>query len=192
MSTDNTNCDVQVKMYDGSKHLLAHITFFNDCEALFNGDRIRLDRDGNRLFFNEDPTGVKFSGKGKDKNRLQLWADVRKVQDLEGEYDLKFDGEKSIYYIDKTEMLSDCKYQASMKGTKQLNHNPGNREKGVQRMSPVTIKENGKKLVENQKLAEEKIAKDRVVSALMALLRTQIKGNMEALATLTTLDAYLR
>ena len=193
MSKENTAFDVRVAHYNCTKRPVVNVVFFNDAELLLESDRIKIVRDGNRLFFhraNKTTGGIKLSG--DNKNTLQLWSDVSKVRDLEGNYDLKYDNKLDLYYIDKQERLSDCSYQASRKGTKQLNHNPGKREKGVTRtMAPVKITEKGKKAVELVNKKEKESNNIVVVKALVALLKTQVKGNAEALSTIDTLEKFI-
>ena len=188
MSKENTNYDVSIKIYDGSKQMLAHIKFFNDCELLLDSDRIRVKRDGNRLLFIKDAGGVKFSQKS---DTLQLWADVSKVRDMEGNYDLKYDKDLQQYYVDKSERISDCTYTSPKKGMKQLNHNPGNREKGVHRVLSVAINDKGKKVAEIQNINKTNEEKKVVAKALLQLLKTQLKGNNDALSTIYTLENYI-
>ena len=199
MSKENTNFDVRIALYDGSKKPLANVVFFNDTELLLECQRIKVVRDGNRLYFHRaDSTGgIKLSGENVD--RLQLWSDYCKVRDLEGRYDLKYDKSVDLYYIDKTEKLSDddLSRRGSVKGTKQLNHNPGNREKGVNmtvaipKHKQITVKQKGKEVIN---VTEQKMTKDAekvVVTALIALLKTQVKGNNDALSTIKTLENYI-
>ncbi len=191
MSKENTECDVRVALYDGSKNPLTHIVFFNDCELLLESRRITVVRDGNRLYFHKGDNivgSIKLST--KDKNTLQLWKDYGKTRDLEGTYDLKYDAELDLYYIDKQEKLGEYFHHVVHKGTKQLNHNPGNRkpEKGVEKvMSPVTVKKPIKMPIETKDKAKEV-----VVKALFELLKTQIKGNDDAMFTVNTLETYMK
>ena len=194
MSKENTECDVRVALYDGSRTPIAHIIFFNDCELLLECERVIIERDGNRLYFkngNNVSDSVKLTQ--KDKNTLQLWKDYSKARDLEGTYDLKYDQKSNTYYIDKQEKLGEYYHHVVRKGIKQINHNPGIREKGVSKtMSPVTISERGKKAIELKTVQEKNSAKNVVVHALVSLLKTQITGNDEAMITLTTLETYLK
>lgn len=194
MSVENTAFDIRIALYDGSKKPLAQIVFYNDTELLLECKRVKVVRDGNRLYFHKaDSTGgIKLSTATKD--RLQLWSDYSKVKDLEGRYDLKYDKSVDLYYIDKSEKISedDLSRRGSVKGTKQLNHNPGKREKGEQKiMAPVKITEKGKKAVEIVQRKEKESNNVVVVKALVALLKTQVKGNAEALSTIDTLEKFI-
>ena len=53
MSRENTEFDVRVALYDGSKNPLANIVFFNDTELLLECKRVVVVRDGNRLYFHK-------------------------------------------------------------------------------------------------------------------------------------------
>lgn len=195
MSKENTAFDVRIALYDGSKKPLAQIVFYNDTELLLECKRVKVVRDGNRLYFHKADSvagSIKLSTATKD--RLQLWSDYSKVKDLEGRYDLKYDKSVDLYYIDKSEKISedDLSRRGSVKGTKQLNHNPGKREKGEQRiMAPVKITEKGKKAVEIVQRKEKESNNVVVVKALVALLKTQVKGNAEALSTIDTLEKFI-
>ena len=180
MSRDNVNFDVRVAIYDGSKHPLCNIKFYNDCEILLDGERFSLERDGDRLYIVPDPSGVKLSCKTKDT--LQIWKDFSKTRDLEGTYDLKYDSAKARYFIDKSQKISDHEHKSILKGTKQLNHNSGEREK---RPMTVTITDKGRSLVEKQKKKEKE---DVVIRALFALLKEQVKDNADALSTIEVLE----
>lgn len=200
MSRDNTEYDVRVALYDGTKTPLANIVFFNDCELLLECERVLIRRDGNRLYFTKgDKTAgsVKLSTKSKD--RLQLWKDYSKVRDLEGRYDLKYDNLCDTYYIDKSEILSDddISRRGTIKGVKHLNHNPGNREKGTQMTVAIPktktpqLTEKGKSTVANAEKQSTQEAQQVVVKALLALLKTQVKGNKDALSTISALENYI-
>ena len=194
MSKENTECDVRVALYDGTKNQIAHVMFFNDCELLLECTRVTVVRDGNRLYFHKGDAvkgSIKFSGKDA-KNILQLWSGYSKVRDLEGKYDLKYDKEHDLYYIDKTEKLDEYNHHIIHKGIKQLNHNPGNREKrGETTMAPVTIKVKGQKAIEVAQKQKKENSKNVVVKALVELLKTQVKGNDEALSTIDALEKFI-
>jgi len=195
MSNENINCDVIVKLYEASRTSIAHVVFFNDCELLLECKRVTVVRDGNRLYFHKGDSvkgSIKFSGQN---NTLQLWKDYSKVRDLEGRYDLKYDKEHDLYYIDKQEKLNEYIHHVSRKGVKQLSHNPGNREsvelKGEQIMTAI-LTDRGKKVVENvQKQKKEEDVNSVVIKALIELLKTQIKGNSEALSTIDVMEKFI-
>ena len=185
MSRDNVDYDVRIAIYDGSKHPLCNIKFYNDCEMLLDGERFSLERDGDRLYIVPDPSGVKFSCKTKDT--LQIWKDFSKTRDLEGTYDLKYDGAKARYFIDKSQKISDHEHKSILKGTKQLNHNSGEREK----RPAVVITDKGKRMVETMNKQESKENKTVVVKALLSLLKSQVKDNKEALNTVDALEKFI-
>lgn len=194
MSKENTNCDVIIKLYDASKTQIAHVVFFNDCELLLECKRVTVVRDGNRLYFHKGDSvkgSIKFSG---NNSTLQLWKDYSKVRDLEGRYDLKYDKEHDLYYIDKQEKLNEYIHHVSRKGVKQLNHNPGNREKvelkGEQIVTAI-LKDRGKKAVETAQKQKKEDENSLVVKALMQLLKTQVKGNSEALSTIEVMEKFV-
>ena len=199
MSRENTEFDVRVALYDGSKNPLANIVFFNDTELLLECKRVVVVRDGNRLYFHKGDSvqgSVKISG--RDNDRLQLWSDYSKVRDLEGRYDLKYDKDQDIYYIDKTEKLSDddIRLRGTRKGLKQLNHNPGNRgQKGDLEMT-VAISKTKKTPTSKQpnimKMVNKKDETNEVVvKALLELLKTQVVGNDNAINTIKTLEQFI-
>lgn len=195
MSAESTSCDLQIRLYDGSKAPVAHIVFFNDCELLVECKRVIVVRDGNRLYFHKGDSvkgSIKFSG--KYKNLLQVWKDYSKIRDLEGRYDLKYDKEQDIYYVDKQEKLNEYIHHISRKGVKQLNHNPGNREKvelkGEQIVTAI-LKDRGKKVVETTAKQKKDDETALVVKALMQLLKTQVKGNSEALTTIDVMEKFI-
>ena len=194
MSKENTNCDVIVKLYEASRTPIAHIVFFNDCELLLECKRVTVVRDGNRLYFHKGDSvkgSIKFSG---NNSTLQLWKDYSKVRDLEGRYDLKYDKEHDLYYIDKQEKLNEYIHHVSRKGVKQLNHNPGNREKielkGEQIVTAI-LKDRGKKVIETAQKQKKEDDNTVVVKALMQLLKTQVKGNSEALSTIEVMEKFI-
>ena len=194
MSKENTSYDVRVALYDGTRNPLALVQFFNDCELLLECKRIIVVRDGSRLYFHKGDTvkgSIKLSGSG---DKLQLWKDYSKVRDMEGNYDLRYDKDVDLYYLDKDNKLSEHIHRAPVKGTKQLNHNAGNREtvelKGEQIVTAI-LKDRGKKVVETaqkQKGANEKVL---VVKALMQLLKTQVRDNAEALSTIEVMENFI-
>ena len=196
MSKENTNCDVIVKLYDASKTQIAHIVFFNDCELLLECKRVTVVRDGNRLYFHKGDSvkgSIKFSG-NNDDNILQLWKDYSKVRDLEGRYDLKYDKEHDLYYIDKNEKLNEYIHHVSRKGVKQLNHNPGNRvqeELKGEKIVTAILKDRGKKVVETVNKQKKDDETALVLKALMQLLKTQVKGNSEALSTIDVMEKFI-
>lgn len=195
MSKDNTNFDVRIALYEASKKNIANIIFFNETELLLECNRVTLVRDGDRLYFHKGDGivgSVKFSTPYKDK--LQLWKDYSKVRDLEGRYDLKYDKDHDMYYIDKSEKLSedDLSRRGTIKGTKQLNHNSGKREKkGETIVAPIKITPKGKQVVEVAKTQKKETSKNVVVQALIALLRTQVDGNADALSTIDALEKFI-
>lgn len=192
MSKECTEYDVRVALYKGTKAPLANVLFFNDTELMLECKRVTIVRDGNRLYFHKgDATkGIKLTGKD-DKNCLQLWSDYSKVRDLEGYYDLKYDKDSDLYYIDKQEKLSDHEHKFELRGTKQLNHNPGNREKRGEQVMTVSIKDRGQKVAENAKKANKNEATNVVVKALITLLKTQVEGNVDALSTIDALEKFI-
>lgn len=192
MSKECTEYDVRVALYKGTKGPLANVLFFNDTELMLECKRVTVVRDGNRLYFHKgDATkGIKLTGTDS-KNCLQLWSDYSKVRDLEGYYDLKYDKDSDLYYIDKQEKLSDHEHKFELRGTKQLNHNPGNREKRGEQVMTVSIKDRGQKVAENAKKANKNEATNVVVKALITLLKTQVKDNSEALATIDALEKFI-
>ena len=194
MSKESTSCDVQIRLYDGSRAPVAHIIFFNDCELLLECKRVIVVRDGNRLYFHKGDSvkgSIKFSAKG---TTLQLWKDYIKVKDLEGRYDLKYDKDSDIYYIDKQEKLNEYIHHRSIKGCKQIQHNPGNREKvelkGEQIVTAI-LKDRGKKAVETANRQKKADENSLVVKALMQLLKTQVEGNAEALSTIEVMEKFI-
>lgn len=192
MSKENTEYDVRIALYDGTKNPLANVVFFNDGELLLECNRVTVVRDGNRLYFHK---GDKIAGSiklsGRDKNILQLWKDFSKVRDLEGKYDMKYDKDLDLYYIDKDNKLSDYEHRCTLKGTKQLNHNPGDRAKrGEIIMAPV-LTEKGKKMVEVAQKQKKETNKNVVVRALVTLLKTQVVGNDDALSTIDALEKFI-
>lgn len=194
MSSENTNYDVRIALYDGTRNPLALVQFFNDCELLLECKRVTVVRDGNRLYFHKGDN-VKGSIKlSSDGNKLQLWKDFSKVRDLEGNYDLKYDKEHDLYYVDKENKLSEHIHRSPIKGVKQLNHNPGNREtvelKGEQIVTAI-LKDRGKKAVEIAQKQKKETSKVVVVNALVALLKTQVVGNEDALATIDALEKFI-
>ena len=192
MSKECTEYDVRIALYKGTKAPLANIVFFNDTELMLECKRVTVVRDGNRLYFhNGDATnGIKLTGKDS-KNCLQLWSDYSKVRDLEGYYDLKYDKDSDLYYIDKQEKLSDHEHKFELRGTKQLNHNPGNREKRGEQVMTVSIKDRGQKVAENAKKVNKNEATNVVVKALITLLKTQVEGNADALSTIDALEKFI-
>ena len=204
MSKESTSYDVKVALYDVSKGKAALIEFYNDSEALFDCKRIKLVRDEDRLYFHRGDLvkdSIKLSGHTYNgyKNLLQLYSDYSKVEDMEGYYNLKFDSEMDLYYIDKQQVLSPyIRRGDTRKGVKQLNHNPGDREKRGDYIMTATLKEPAKKIVENKKQQEvqtksmeQRTATTIVIKALINLLKTQVEGNEEALSTIDALEKYI-
>lgn len=194
MSKECTEYDVRIALYKGTKAPLANIVFFNDTELMLECKRVTVVRDGNRLYFHKgDATkGIKLTGKDV-KNCLQLWSDYSKVRDLEGYYDLKYDKDQDLYYIDKQEKLSDHEHKFELRGTKQLNHNPGTREKRGEQVMTVTIKDRGQKAAQNmpKQTVAKNVATNVVVKALITLLKTQVEGNADALSTIDALEKFI-
>jgi hypothetical protein len=193
MSKECTEYDVRVALYKGTKAPLANIVFFNDTELMLECKRVTVARDGNRLYFcnGDSINGIKLTG--KDANCLQLWSDYSKVRDLEGYYDLKYDKDSVLYYIDKQEKLSDYKHKFELRGAKQLNHNPGNREKRGEQVMTVSINDRGQKAAQNmpKQTVTKNASTNVVVKALIALLKTQVEGNEDALSTIDALKKFI-
>ena len=201
MSRDNIECDVRIAHYKTSKGNSANILFFNDSELLLDCKRVKLVRDGSRLYFHRGDSvsgSIKLSGKNA-ANILQLYLDYDKVKDMEGVYDIKYDKEFDLYYIDKDERIGNCNYKGlgSRLGIKQLNHNPGSREKRGEYVMTATLTENAKKMVVGTKVTEKKTTVSKtaattvVIKALISLLRIQVEGNDEALSTIDALENYI-
>ena len=104
---------------------------------------------------------------------------------------MKYDKDQDLYYIDKQEKLSDHEHKFELRGTKQLNHNPGNREKRGEQVMTVSIKDRGQKVAENAKKANKNEATNVVVKALITLLKTQVEGNADALSTIDALEKFI-
>lgn len=198
MSRENTECDVKIALYQTSKGRAANIYFFNDNEMLLECKRVKLIRDGSKLYFHKGDSvsgSIKFSG--RCTNVLQMYTDYDKVKDMEGTYDIKYDKEFDLYYIDKEERVGDYEYKGlgTRLGNKQLNHNPGNREKRGEYIMTAALTDNAKKIVEKSK--ETKTATNKtaattvVIKALVSLLRLQVDGNEEALSTIDALETYI-
>ena len=85
-------------------------------------------------------------------------------------------------------------HHVSRKGVKQLNHNPGNREKvelkGEQIVTAI-LKDRGKKAVETAQKQKKEDENSLVVKALMQLLKTQVKGNSEVLSTIEVMEKFV-
>ena len=192
MSKDNTNYDVRVVTYDGSRQQIAHIIFFNDCEMLLECKRVKVIRDNNRLYFHKgDATAGSIKLSGKDcPHMLQLWKDFNKVKDMEGLYDLKYDKEQDLYYLDKDEKLTGYRHGTPKAGMKQLNHNPGNREKKGEQVMTVTVKKQIKEPVKKI-LSANGTENSVVVRALLTLLKDQVKGNADALSTIDVMEKFI-
>ena len=196
MSKESTSCDVQVRLYDGTKAPVTHVIFFNDCELLLECKRVTVVRDGSRLYFHKGDSvkgSIKLSGKDA-ANILQLWKDYSKTRDLEGRYDLKYDKDQDLYYIDKNEKLNEYIHHHSIKGVKQANHNPGNRvqeELKGEKIVTAILKDRGKKAVETATKQKKDDETALVVKALMQLLKTQVKGNSEALVTIDVMEKFI-
>lgn len=196
MSRENTDYDVSVALYDATKKSnIARIVFYNDTEILLECNRVKLVREGDRLYFHKGDAiknSIKLSGKLNDT--LQLWSDYDKVKDLEGLYDAKYDKDLDLYYIDKNERLSDYDgHKYTIKGSKQVNHNAPKREKRGETVMTAVLTERGKKVVEAGKgdAVSKTAATDVVVKALLTLLKTQVEGNKEALDTIDALEKFI-
>ena len=194
MSKECTEYDVRVVLYDSARdgRHIAHILFFNDSELLLESKRVKLSREGTKVYFS-DGEHIKDSVKlsGRDTNILQLYAYYGLVKDMEGLYDLKFDQSKNAYYIDNAEKLADYDHEVKKLGTKQLNHNNGVREKREDIIVDVALKDSAKKIVNAKNVEKQEDARVVVVNALIALLKTQVVGNKDALSTIETLEKYL-
>lgn len=198
MSKESTEQDVRVVLYDTSKQKMAYIMFFNDTELLLDCERVKIFRDGDKLYFTKGdgniPGSVKLSGKRYDV--LQIVLDYNLLIDLEGNYDLKCDTYRQHYYISKSEKLSDYEHVRSIKDCKQLNHNPGVREKGVYKKgeSSMTaiLTDKGKKVAENAIKQKQQQKKTAVVKALWELLKVQVTDNEDALSTIELLEKYIK
>ena len=197
MSKENYDYDVRVVLYDSTKANIAQIVFFNDAEIALECSRVKIVRDGNRLYFHKgDAVSGSIKLSGKNKNILQLQADFDKVRDLEGLYDARYDKNLDLYYIDKTEKLSEYDgHKYTVKGTVQSVHNVGERDKRGEVIMTAKLTENGKKAAENYKIVRESSKKDLatgvVVNALITLLKTQVVNNDEALATIEALEKFI-
>lgn len=193
MSKECTEYDVRIAIYDSARdgHVV-HISFFNDSELLLESKRVKLTREGTKVYFSDGEhikDSVKFSG--ANANILQLYAGYGLVKDMEGLYDLKFDQAKNVYYIDKIEKLADYDHETKLLGTKQLNHNNGVREKREDIIVDIALKDSAKKIVDAKNVSRQEDARVVVVNALIALLKTQVVGNKDALSTIDTLEKYL-
>ena len=192
MSKENTEFDVRVAVYDCTHRAVTNIYFFNDCESILESKRVKVVRDDNRLYFTKGDAvkgSIKLSG--RDKNTLQLWSDYSKTRDLEGNYDLKYDSKLDMYYIDKDNKLSDARYKTSTKGIPQNNHNPQREKREGEQVMTVAIKDRGKKVVETTQKQKKEDENSLVVKALMQLLKTQVKGNSEALSTIEVIEKFI-
>ena len=211
MSKENTGYDVSIALYSVSKGKgnAAVVTFFNDTELVLDCTRVKLVRDGDKLYFHRGDLvkdSIKLSGYAYAdcKNLLQLHTDYSKVKDMEGTYDLKYDKDVDLYYIDKQECVSAYIHKnPSRKGIKQLNHNPGEREKRGEYVMSPRLTDKGKsvanaKQVEKQeqesskkKVMEKTAATTIVIKALINLLKVQVEGNEDALSTIDALEKYI-
>ena len=197
MSKENYDYDIRVVLYDSTKANIAQIVFFNDVDVLLECKRVKIVRDGDKLYFHKGDTvsgSIKLSG--KNKNILQIQRDYNKVKDLEGLYDAKYDKDLDLYYIDKTEKLSEYDgHKYTVKGTVQSVHNVGERDKRGEVIMTAKLTENGKKVAENYKIVRESSKKDLatgvVVNALITLLKTQVEGNTDAMATIEALEKFI-
>lgn len=192
MSKDNTEFDVRVAVYDCTHRAVTNIYFFNDCEHLLESKRVKIVREDNRLYFTKGDAvkgSIKLSG--RDKNTLQLWSDYSKTRDLEGNYDLKYDNKMDMYYIDKDNKLSDARYKTSTKGIPQNNHNPQREKREGEHVMTVAIKPKAQKMIEKVNVQKNVNENALVVKALMQLLKTQVKGNAEALSTIEVVEKFI-
>ena len=210
MSKENTGYDVSIALYSVSKGKgnAAVVTFFNDTELVLDCTRVKLVRDGDKLYFHRGDLvkdSIKLSGYSYTdyKNLLQLHTDYSKVKDMEGTYDLKYDKDVDLYYIDKQECVSTYIHKKpSRKGIKQLNHNPGEREKRGEYIMSPRLTDKGKSVVEQaqvekqeqkslKKVVEKTTATTIVIKALINLLKVQVEGNDDALSTIDALEKYI-
>lgn len=191
MSRENYDYDVRVVLYDATKGNTAQIVFFNDVDVLLECSRIKIVRDGDKLYFhNGDVVSGSIKLSGHSKNTLQIQADYDKVKDLEGLYDVKYDNKLDLYYIDKTEKLSDYDgHKYFRKGIVQSVHNVGEREKRGEVIMTAELTDKGKKVVENGK--NKNAGKDVVVKALLTLLRIQVEDNSDAISTIEALEKFI-
>lgn len=202
MSKESTACDIRVALYNTSKGKAANVLFYNDTELLLDCTRVKLIRDESRLYFHRGDL-VKDSLKlsGRHCNILQLNTDYSKVKDLEGEYDIKYDSELDLYYIDKQEKLGEYKHKTgSYLGIKHPGYLTRTQEPRGEYIMTATLKDNAKKMVENSKKQEAEksttvntktAATTVVVKALISLLRLQVEGNDDALSTIDALETYI-
>lgn len=202
MSSERTEYDVIVALYDAKKQKMANITFYNDTELLLNCTRVLIVREGDRLYFqNADSIHGRVKGSvkitGKKHNVLQSVLGYDLAKDMEGNYDLKYDKDAGMYYVDKNEIISEHEHVCSFKGRVVANYNNGNREKpGTSIKASVT--KNGRGFIEmkSKPIEEPKIEEtDILAEALLALLKEQVSellGNEKALKTLSLLSYYIK
>ena len=190
MSRENTEYDVRVVLYDSTKANIAQIVFFNDVDVLLECKRVKIVRDGNRLYFHKgDAVSGSIKLSGSHKNILQLQADFDKVRDLEGVYDAKYDKNLDLYYIDKTEKLSEYDgHKYNIKGTVQSVHNVGKREPREEVIMTAKLTEQGRKTMEHSRKEKES---NIVIKALITLLKTQVEGNDDAIKTIEALEKFV-
>ena len=193
MARERTDCDVTVAIYDTTKQTMTVISFFNDTQLLLDCKRVKLIREGDLLYFEkgDDVVGsVKLSGEFNDK--IQICKDYDMFKDMQGKYDLKHDTQRNVYYINLQEKVGEYHPKFRLKGTKQLNHNPGVREYvKIGPRTKVSLTEHGRRVVEDVRKQEQKEKTSIVVKALIELLKSEIAGNAEALSTVETLEKYI-
>lgn len=196
MSKENPDYDVRVVLYDSTKANIAQIVFFNDIDVLLECERVKIVRDGDRLYFHKgDAVSGSIKLSGLYKNILQIQKDFDKVKDLEGIYDVKHDNKLDMFYIDRNERLADYDgHKYFMKGVKQLNHNAGEREERGEIVMAAQLTEKGRKVVEahQKEVARQSVTPTEIViKALVALLKTQVEGNIDALTTIEALEKFI-
>lgn len=93
------NKDVKISYYPetGKGHSVARISFSDNLDLMLETERVMLRFDGNRMYFEKGKEG---HGLKISKNGIQIWRIADKFAPLEGYYPLRYDIEKSMYFID--------------------------------------------------------------------------------------------
>lgn len=121
------NYDVRIATYKTGKGDMKVISFSDGLGDLLDSERIIPQGKGSKLYFRPDSRGFKLSVSARSNvHSLQIangdW--VRSLKKFEGQYNLEFDSEFKLYYIDqeKASILETTKAYGVSRGTKKNNY----------------------------------------------------------------------
>lgn len=178
--------DLRVAIYDTGKGDVANITFYNDMHKLLDCKRVKFTFIGDCCYFINGDDSVRSCVLSEKASvaTIQVQRNIEQLKRFEGEYlQLNYDNITHAYYINLNDKLSTT-YTCTKKGT------TINREKSDMRdanvIKPVLPVDNVTK-----KSAAQINAEKIVISALFALLETQVSDNADALATIKTMRNYI-